>query len=75
MIDNKDSKKRYRTDQLLEDKIERYQKDGKAQKAADLQQAMDAALLDNNLEAMKQLIVYLLNILPIKLPLKFYYHL
>ena len=57
MIDNKDSKKRYRADQLLEDKIERYQKDGKAQKAADLQQAMDAALLDNNLEAMKQLIV------------------
>ena len=57
MIDNKDSKKRYRADQLLEDKIERYHKDGKAQKAADLQQGLDAALLDNNLEALKQLIV------------------
>lgn len=57
MIDNKDSKKRYRADQLLEDKIERYHKDGKAQKAADLQQVLDAALLDNNLEALKQLIV------------------
>ncbi|MFY8190222.1 MAG: glycine--tRNA ligase, partial [Bacteroidia bacterium] len=28
MIDNKDSKKRYRADNLLEDKIARFQKDG-----------------------------------------------
>ena len=33
MIDNKDSKKRYRADQLLEDKIARYDKDGKTDKA------------------------------------------
>jgi glycyl-tRNA synthetase len=39
MIDNKDSKKRYRADQLLEDKITRYEKDGKTQKAEELQTA------------------------------------
>src|ERR1700749_3946316 len=33
MIDNKVTKKRYRADQLLEDKIERYSKDGKTDKA------------------------------------------
>jgi glycyl-tRNA synthetase len=56
MIDNKDSKKRYRADQLLEDKIERYNKDGKTQKAEELQAAMDQALLDNNLAELKNLI-------------------
>lgn len=56
MIDNKDSKKRYRADQLLEDKIARYEKDGKSQKAAELQAALDKALLDNDLPALKQLV-------------------
>ena len=56
MIDNKDSKKRYRADQLLEDKIERYNKDGKTQKAEELQAAMDQALLDSNLAELKNLI-------------------
>ena len=56
MIDNKDSKKRYRADQLLEDKIERYNKDGKTQKAEELQAAMDLALLDSNLAELKNLI-------------------
>jgi glycyl-tRNA synthetase len=56
MIDNKDSKKRYRADQLLEDKIARYEKDGKTNKAAELQEALDKALLDNNLEQLKSLI-------------------
>lgn len=56
MIDNKDSKKRYRADQLLEDKITRYEKDGKTNKAAELQEALDKALLDNNLEQLKSLI-------------------
>src|SRR6201989_253134 len=37
MIDNKDSKKRYRADQLLEDRITRYDKDGKTDKAELLQ--------------------------------------
>ncbi|MFA6261249.1 MAG: glycine--tRNA ligase [Bacteroidia bacterium] len=56
MIDNKDSKKRYRADQLLEDKIARYTKDGKSNKADDLQIALDDALLTNNLDQLKSLI-------------------
>jgi glycyl-tRNA synthetase len=56
MIDNKDSKKRYRADQLLEDKIARYEKDGKTNKAEELQAALDQALLDNNLVQLKTLI-------------------
>jgi glycyl-tRNA synthetase len=56
MVDNKDSKKRYRADQLLEDKIVRYTKDGKIQKADELQAALDGALQDNDLVALKTLI-------------------
>lgn len=56
MIDNKDSKKRYRADNLLEDKITRYQKDGKTNKAEELQSALDQALLENNLVQLKNLI-------------------
>jgi len=56
MIDNKDSKKRYRADQLLEDKIERYKKDGKTDKAAKLQSDMDEALKSENLQELKSLI-------------------
>lgn len=56
MIDNKDSKKRYRADQLLEDKIARYEKDGKTNKAAELQEALDQALLDNDLVKLKALV-------------------
>ncbi|NDC31320.1 MAG: glycine--tRNA ligase [Bacteroidetes bacterium] len=57
MIDNKESKKRYRADQLLEDKIAKYEKDGKNQKAEELQNALDAALLNNELGKLKDLIV------------------
>ncbi|GAB1448219.1 glycine--tRNA ligase [Bacteroidota bacterium] len=57
MIDNKDSKKRYRADQLLEDKIDRYTKDGKTAKAEELQAALDKAMLGSNLEELKNLIV------------------
>jgi glycyl-tRNA synthetase len=57
MIDNKESKKRYRADQLLEDKIAKYEKDGKNQKAEELQNALDAALLDNEFAKLKDLIV------------------
>ncbi|MBC8052847.1 MAG: glycine--tRNA ligase [Sphingobacteriaceae bacterium] len=57
MIDNKDSKKRYRADQLLEDKIARYEKDGKTEKAEKLQNAMDEALKAENLPALRDLIV------------------
>jgi len=57
MIDNKDSKKRYRADQLLEDKIARYEKDGKQDKANQLQADMDAALKSENLSELRDLII------------------
>lgn len=56
MIDNKDSKKRYRADQLLEGQIERYQADGKDADALQLQTDMDAAMNDDDLPRMKMLI-------------------
>ncbi len=56
MIDNKDSKKRYRADQLLEDKIAKYEKDGKTEKAAKLQVDMDDALKAEDLPRLKVLI-------------------
>jgi glycyl-tRNA synthetase len=56
MIDNKDSKKRYRADQLIEDKITRYQKDGKTVKAEELQNELDTALSSDNLAALKDII-------------------
>ena len=57
MIDNKDSKKRYRADNLLEDRIAKYEKDGKTQKAEALQQALDEALTSDNLAKLKDLII------------------
>ena len=56
MIDNKDSQKRYRADNLLEDKIARYEKDGKTEKAAKLQADMDEALSSDDLTRLKVLI-------------------
>ena len=56
MIDNKDSKKRYRADNLIEDKIARYEKDGKTDKAAKLQADMDEALTADDLPRLKALI-------------------
>lgn len=56
MIDNKDSKKRYRADQLIEDKIDRYEKDGKTDKASQLQQELDSALNDDDLARLKTII-------------------
>jgi glycyl-tRNA synthetase len=57
MIDNKDSKKRYRADQLLEEQIEKYEKKGKVEKASELTLSMNKALNDNDLQAMYDLIV------------------
>ncbi len=57
MIDNKDSKKRYRADQLLEEQIEKYQRKGKSDKAEQLQNELNKALNDNNLDALRDLIV------------------
>jgi len=56
MIDNKESKKRYRADQLIEDKIARYEKDGKSDKAAKLQADLDEALNNDNLSRLKAII-------------------
>nr|WP_294896027.1 glycine--tRNA ligase [uncultured Pedobacter sp.] len=56
MIDNKDSKKRYRADQLLEDKIEAYKAEGEMQKAESLQNDMDNALKAEDLPQLKALI-------------------
>ena len=56
MIDNKDSKKRYRADQLLEDKITFYEGEGEKQKAESLQFEMDEALKAENLPRLKELI-------------------
>lgn len=56
MIDNKDSKKRYRADQLLEDKIAKYEKDGKTDKATKLQTDMDDTLKAEDLSRLKTLI-------------------
>jgi glycyl-tRNA synthetase len=56
MIDNKDSKKRYRADQLIEDKINRFEKDGKSNKATELQKGLDNALINNDLALLKSLI-------------------
>lgn len=56
MIDNKDSKKRYRADQLIEDKIDRYEKDGKTDKAAQLQKDLDEAITADDLVRLKAII-------------------
>ncbi len=56
MIDNKDSKKRYRADQLIEDKIDRYVKDGKTNKAEQLQKDLDDALNADDLSRLKTII-------------------
>lgn len=56
MIDNKDSKKRYRADQLIEDKITRYEKDGKTDKAAQLQNDLDDAINRDDLARLKSII-------------------
>jgi glycyl-tRNA synthetase len=57
MIDNKDSKKRYRADQLIEDKISLYDKDGKTDQAELLQTEMDTALKNDDLNRLRELII------------------
>lgn len=57
MIDNKDSKKRYRADQLLEDKIAKYDEEGKTSEAEELQVEMDNALKAENLPRLRELII------------------
>ncbi len=56
LIDNKDSKKRYRADVLIEDKILQYERKGKTDKAALLQSQMEACLANSDLQGLKTLI-------------------
>lgn len=57
MIDNKDSKKRYRADQLLEGKAEEYTNSGHPEKAQALLSKMGALLSAEKLEEVRQLII------------------
>ncbi len=56
MIDNKDSKKRYRVDHLIEGRIEELEKAGKEEAAAKLQQEMDRLLAASDFDGLKVLI-------------------
>jgi len=57
MIDNKDSKKRYRADQLLEGKAEELEKEGKLDEAKALLEEMGRLLGAEDLEGVRQLII------------------
>ncbi|WP_026998650.1 glycine--tRNA ligase [Eisenibacter elegans] len=57
MIDNRDSKKRYRADNLIEDKAAQYEKAGDTQKSAALLTQMAALLEAENFEGLRQLII------------------
>jgi glycyl-tRNA synthetase len=57
MIDNKDSNKRYRADQLLEDRIAKLDEEGKTSEAEELQLEMDKALKAEDLPRLKELII------------------
>ncbi|NIJ51876.1 glycine--tRNA ligase [Dyadobacter arcticus] len=57
MIDNKDSKKRYRADQLLEAKAEQYEADGNPEKAKDLLAEMGRLLSAEDLNGVRELII------------------
>jgi glycyl-tRNA synthetase len=57
MIDNKDSKKRYRADQLLEGRAEEYEKAGTPEKGKALLEAMAKAMTDDDMSGLRQLIL------------------
>ncbi|UBM60187.1 glycine--tRNA ligase [Marinilongibacter aquaticus] len=57
MIDNKDSKKRYRADQLLEGKAEQLANEGKADEAKALLEKMGQLLSAEKLDEVRELIV------------------
>jgi glycyl-tRNA synthetase len=57
MIDNKDSKKRYRADVLLEDKAAIYKKEGDADRSQELLDKLGKFLGDENLQAVYDLII------------------
>ncbi len=57
MIDNKDSKKRYRADQLVEGRAEQLEKEGKKEEADKLVKTLARLLEANDLEGVRELIV------------------
>lgn len=57
MIDNKDSKKRYRADVLIEDRAAQYEKEGQTDKAKELVQQMARLLEAEDLSGVQQLII------------------
>jgi glycyl-tRNA synthetase len=57
MIDNKDSKKRYRADVLIEEKAAQYEKEGNVEKSASLLKEMARLLEAENLKGVQELIV------------------
>ncbi|MBO3272842.1 glycine--tRNA ligase [Hymenobacter defluvii] len=57
LVDNLDSKKRYRADVLVEDKAAEYEAAGQQDRAADLLATLGRLLTDNDLAAVKELIV------------------
>jgi glycyl-tRNA synthetase len=56
MIDNKDSKKRYRADNLIEDKATEYENNGESAKAEQLLADMNRLLTAEDLKGVKELI-------------------
>ena len=56
MIDNKDSKKRYRVDHLLEGKADELEKEGKPEQADIILKEMDTLLAANDFAGLKKLI-------------------
>lgn len=56
MIDNKDSKKRYRVDHLIEAHADKLEEQGKKDEAGSLLAEMDRLLASNSYEALKELI-------------------
>lgn len=57
LIDNKDSKKRYRADVLIEDKATEYEESGDADKAEALLKKMAGLLESEDLDGVRQLII------------------
>jgi glycyl-tRNA synthetase len=57
MIDNKDSKKRYRADVLIEERAAEYETKGEMQKAESLLKKMGQLLTDNDLKGVQELIL------------------
>jgi glycyl-tRNA synthetase len=57
MIDNKDSKKRYRADNLIEDKASEYEQNGDVSRAENLISKMNQLLTANDLKGVQELII------------------